>query len=63
MSRPLNEAVSPYVENPSKNSSLASVRPRMTAGSDLLIFLKSRDKIEALLKKLRPKRFISRGDQ
>ena len=38
------------VENPSKNSSLASVRPRTTAGSDLLIFLKSRDKIEALLK-------------
>ena len=38
-SRPLNEPVSPHVENHSKNISLASARAPITAGSNVLIFL------------------------
>ena len=36
---PLNEPVSPHVENHSKHISLASARARITAGSNVLIFL------------------------
>ena len=48
ISRPLNEPVSPYVENESKKNLFASVRPPSTAGSVDLIFLESRDKIEVV---------------
>ena len=41
MSRRPNEPVSPYVENESKNISLASVRSPGIAGSEDLIFLES----------------------
>ena len=48
ISRPLNEPVSPHVENQLKKSSLESVVPPMAAGSNFLIFLESWDKIEAV---------------
>ena len=48
ISRPLNEPVSPHVENQLKKSSLESVDPPMVAGLYFLIFLKSWDKIEAV---------------
>ena len=48
ISRPLNEPVSPHVENQLKKSYLESVRPPMTAGSNFLIFPESWDKIEVV---------------
>ena len=46
--RPLNEPVSPHVENQLKKSSLESVGPPMAARLNFLIFLESWDKIEAV---------------